>query len=160
MKRLNVSSVFVIIVLAILLGGCDNEITTVLTYDPYNQDGYPDLRIITFESEERYWNQRQEEILPELLAFVNSGEHNILKVETVYGNSYLISAAVYYNDVEESDVTLDILVSEERYWNGKDDELRPRLISLPENTDRDIVLINTLYLEEYLVVVEVYYSTH
>jgi len=144
---------------AILTSGCDNT-TTTQTKNVVCQtveDG-TNLRVMTVNSGEHYWNRKQEEIRPKVEEVVNSGEHNVVSVKTFYSDAYLTSAEIKYSVGEDCNKNLRVIFihSNEHYWNRKQEEVKPRLDRIVNSGELDIQEVNTM-LEGYLVAAEVYH---
>lgn len=64
-----------------------------------------EVRLRIFSSDRHYHDQQQNEVMPALLDFVNSGLHAIVAVKTVYSSKgVLLKAEVYYKAVSPPDL--------------------------------------------------------
>lgn len=158
MKILLLTSVCII---TLIISGCGDTTTTqqkqVVCYTI--EDG-TSIRIMTINSLQRYWGNKQEEVVSTLDSIINSGEHNIISVKTFYSDAYLTSAELKYSVAEECDnrnLRIKFIHSPQLYWGNKQDEIKPALDSIVNGGTYDVFDVNTIMLKGYLVAAEVYY---
>jgi len=162
MKRISFS-VFLAVVLfsASLFFGCSDTTTTQqkLVVCQNVQDG-TSMRIITITSSRRYYSEKQEDVVATLDSILSSKTFNIVSVKTFYSDTYLTSAEVKYSTAQDCDNTglqAMFILSEKRYYNEKQDEIKPRLDAIVNSGKYNIKDVNTIMLQGYLVAAEVYY---
>ncbi|KKT34926.1 MAG: hypothetical protein UW23_C0026G0011 [Candidatus Collierbacteria bacterium GW2011_GWA1_44_12] len=67
-----------------------------ITYDNSGPGKGNALRIKLLILETRYIDVRDKELSPQLDEFVNSGQYDIVKIQTTYVEGYLVAAEIYY----------------------------------------------------------------
>jgi len=143
------------------LAGCDRSFTSTQHETIFCQeieDGR-NLRILQITSDKYSWDQKQDEIGPELERVVNSGEYDIISVKTSYSDAYLTSAEVQYSLSGECGRAPKIMLiqSDEYSWDQKQDEIGPELERVVNSGEYDVLEINTVPLQGYLTAAEVYH---
>lgn len=102
---------------------------------------------------------KQKDLKPKLEGFINSGDHNIVSVQTTYTDAYLTSAEITYsldNDCKGNNLRVALIHSNKRFWHTKQNDVRPRLEKMITG-DYDILDIKEIRIKKYLVAAEVYY---
>ncbi|MFA6430607.1 MAG: hypothetical protein WC229_03235 [Candidatus Paceibacterota bacterium] len=69
-----------------------------VTYDASSRGDGNSLRVLFIQSDKYYWNEKTDDIKPKLDAIVNSGEYDVVKIQTTYAQGYLLAAEVYYRE--------------------------------------------------------------
>ncbi len=134
--------------------------TTEVSNQCINDSTAGNLHIMSFTSDKRYFNEKQEEICPKLDSVINSGKYNITSVKTSYSEGYLTSADILYVDScwgEGNNLRVVFVHSNEYYWGKKEAELKPRLDSVVNRGGLNVVKVQTTRLQGRLLAAEVYY---
>jgi len=150
---------------ATVIFGCENNtantITQKKTFVRRNIEDGANRRVLAITSDQHYWNRKQAEVRSKVERFVNGGEHNVLSVKTFYSDAFLTSAEIQYgagDDCNNQNLRIEFIHSDERYWNRKQAEIKPRLLEFINSGQRDVRDVNMVKLKGCLVAAEVYYA--
>jgi hypothetical protein len=149
--------------LLILASGCQKnypESTQTLEITKTQPMSGSDMRWISVISNKYYFNEKQDDIRPKLEAMINNGKYNVLYVKTSYSSGYLTAAEMAYDASGRGDgnnMRVMFIQSDEHYWNKKQDDIKPRIDAVVNSGKYDIVKINSVYAEGYLLAAEIYY---
>ena len=79
--------------------------SALVTYNIDKNYNGPGLRVIFISSDKDYWDQKEKEVKPKLHSIVNSGEYDIKDIKTIFLSGYLVSAEVYYHNLDSTNRT-------------------------------------------------------
>ena len=119
-----------------------------------------DLRMIMLNSDRHYFEDKQREVRPALEVMINSGEYNIVSIDTKYSSGYLTSATVTYNASKKglgNDLRVTFVHSGRYYWRDKSAEIKPQLDRLISSGAYGVVKVNTVQSDGYILAAELYH---
>ncbi len=150
------------LVILFFVAGCDENYpestqTFEVTTQPVSGNN---LRLLSITSGEYYLTKKEAEVRPKLETAINGGEYNVASVKTSYSSGYLTAAEVTYDASGRGDgngLRMLFIQSDQRFWDMKAAEIKPKLDAMVNSGKYDIVKIQTTYVEDYLLTAEVYY---
>lgn len=151
---------FLLAVLALLVGcGAYPETTHTVKVAESKTDA--NTRILTITSSNFRFDAKEKEVRPKLEKAVNSGQYNIITVKTAYTNGYLTSADITYDSSgpDAGNNTRILLIKSDKYrYDAQQKEVEPKLREITGSGKYNIIGIETVYVQGYLVAAEVYYK--
>lgn len=152
-----------IIATLLVATGCDSgypESTRVFevgTLQPMNGSS---VRLFSITSNKRHFNEKQDDVRQGVVMVVNGGHYNVITVKTAYSSGYLTAADIVYTASGRgagNDVRVRFIQSSECCLERKAADINPRLTEMVNSGTHDIMKINTVYEQGYLIAAEVYY---
>lgn len=154
-------AILVLLGVGLVLVGCEYPESTQ-TFQTAEAVAGSNIRLLTITSEKYYFADKEKEIRARLGAEINGGQRNIVAVKTSYSSGYLTSSEITY-DASSTGVGNNLRVlfiySDKYYWNNRMKEVQARLNEIVDSGKYDVVKIQTVYTDGYLLAAEVYYRS-
>lgn len=122
----------------------------------------PNIHLLSITSEQYYFANKEKEIRARLEGEINSGQYNIVAVQTSYSSGYLTFGEIAY-DVRGigggNNLRVLFIYSDKYGRENETEEIQPRLNEIINSGQYRLVEIKMVYEVGHLFAAEVYYHS-
>jgi hypothetical protein len=118
------------------------------------------LRLLSIGSAKCCFKNQEKEVCAKFETAINGGKYNIISIKTFYSGVYFTAAEITY-DVSRcgdgNDLRVLLIQSDKNYYDEANDVIEPQLVTIINSGKYDVVKIQGVRIEGYLIAAEVYY---